>query len=297
MKHTHFKGSIPALVTPFAADGSIDEKAFRAFVEWQIEEGSHGLVPVGTTGESPTLSHDEHKHVVEMTVEVAKGRVPVIAGAGSNNTAEAVDLARHAQKAGADAVLVVTPYYNKPNQRGMKAHFSAIADAISIPLFIYNIPGRSVIDMLPETMASLHREHKNIVGVKDATANLSRASEQRIACGPDFIQLSGEDITALGFNAHGGTGCISVTANVAPRLCSQFQEHCLAGRYDEALKIQDKLTPLHRALFVEPSPGGAKHALTLLGKCTAVTRSPLVELEEGTKKLVRDAMVHAGLIN
>jgi 4-hydroxy-tetrahydrodipicolinate synthase len=297
MKLSRFRGSIPALVTPFAADGSVDEKAFRSFVEWQISEGSHGLVPVGTTGESPTLSHDEHKRVVEITVEMAKGRVPVIAGAGSNNTAEAIDLAKHAEKAGADAVLVVTPYYNKPNQRGMRAHFGAIADAISIPLFIYNIPGRSIIDMLPETMAALHKAHKNIVGVKDATANLGKASEQRHVCGPDFIQLSGEDITALGFNAHGGTGCISVTANVAPRLCAQFQEHCLAGRFADALKIQDKLAPLHKALFVEPSPGGAKYALSLLGKCTDITRSPLVSLEDSTKKLVRDAMVHAGLVN
>jgi 4-hydroxy-tetrahydrodipicolinate synthase len=292
-----FRGSIPALITTFASDGSFDEKAFRAFVEWQIAEGSHGLVPVGTTGESPTLSHDEHKRVVEVTVEVARGRVPVIAGAGSNNTAEAVDLARHAQKAGADAVLVVTPYYNKPNQRGMIAHFSAVAEAINIPLFIYNIPGRSIIDMLPETMAKLHKSHKNIVGVKDATANLSRASEQRHACGKDFIQLSGEDITALGFNAHGGVGCISVTANVAPRLCSQFQEHCLAGRFDEALKIQDKLTPLHKAMFHEPSPGGAKYALSLLGHAGETTRSPLVPLEQSTKAMIRDAMVHAGLIN
>ncbi len=292
-----FKGSIPALVTPFAKDGSLDEKAFRSFVEWQIDQGSHGLVPVGTTGESPTLSHEEHKHVVEVTVSVAKGRVPVIAGAGSNNTAEAIDLAKHAQKAGADAVLVVTPYYNKPNQRGMMAHFGAVAEAISIPLFIYNIPGRSIIDMLPETMAKLHASHKNIIGVKDATANLGRASEQRVVCGPDFVQLSGEDITALGFNAHGGTGCISVTANVAPALCAQFQEHCLAGRYAEALKIQDRLTPLHKALFHEPSPGGAKYALSLLGQCGDTVRSPLVPLEEATKKMVRDAMVHAGLVN
>ncbi len=292
-----FRGSIPALVTPFAKDGSFDEKSFRSFVKWQIDQGSHGLVPVGTTGESPTLSHDEHKHVVEVTVEVAKGRVPVIAGAGSNNTAEAVDLARHAQKAGADAVLVVTPYYNKPNQRGMMAHFSAVAEAISIPLIIYNIPGRSIVDMLPETMAKLHQSHSNIIGVKDATANLGRASEQRVVCGPDFVQLSGEDITALGFNAHGGTGCISVTANVAPALCAQFQEHCLAGRFGEALKIQDRLTPLHKALFHEPSPGGSKYALSLLGHCTDTVRSPLVPLEEATKKMVRDAMVHAGLVS
>ncbi|GIL03233.1 MAG: 4-hydroxy-tetrahydrodipicolinate synthase [Alphaproteobacteria bacterium] len=292
-----FKGSIPALVTPFTSDGAFDEKAFRDFVEWQIEEGSAGLVPVGTTGESPTLSHDEHKHVVEVTIEVARGRVPVIAGAGSNNTTEAVDLARHAERAGADAVLVVTPYYNKPNQRGMKAHFAAVAEAISIPLFIYNIPGRSIVDMLPETMADLHRGHANIVGVKDATANLGRVSEQRHHCGPDFIQLSGEDITALGFMAHGGHGCISVTANVAPRICARFQDACLAGRFDEALKIQDKLAPLHKALFAEPSPAGAKYALSVLGKIEEHVRSPIVPLEENTRSLVRDAMVHAGLIN
>ena len=297
MSLDRFKGSFPALVTPFAESGAFDEKAFRDFVEWQIAEGSHGLVPVGTTGESPTLSHDEHKHVVEVTVEAARGRVPVSAGAGSNNTVEAVDFARHAENAGADALLVVTPYYNKPNQRGMKAHFAAIAQAVSIPVFIYNIPGRSIVDMLPETMAELHRAHSNIVGVKDATANLGRASEQRHVCGKDFIQLSGEDITALGFMAHGGRGCISVTANVAPRLCARFQEACLAGRYDEALSIQDKLAPLHKALFLEPSPGGAKHALHLLGRMTERTRSPLVELEAGTKAQVRDAMVHAGILN
>ncbi|MEM9330983.1 MAG: 4-hydroxy-tetrahydrodipicolinate synthase [Pseudomonadota bacterium] len=292
-----FRGSMPALVTPFDNDGAFDEKAFRAFVEWQISEGSHGLVPVGTTGESPTLTHDEHKRVVEVCIEVAAGRVPVIAGAGSNNTAEAVDLAQHAEQAGADAVLVVTPYYNKPNQRGMKAHFSAVAEAVKIPVIIYNIPGRSIIDMSVETMAALYQEYENIVGVKDATANLSRASEQRHAIGEAFIQLSGEDITALGFNAHGGTGCISVTANVAPRMCSEFQDACTAGDYKTALSIQDKLTPLHKALFAEPSPGGTKYALSLLGKCENVQRSPLVPISPETQTIVRDAMVHAGLIN
>ena len=292
-----FRGSMPALVTPFDNNGAFDEKAFRAFVEWQIAEGSHGLVPVGTTGESPTLTHDEHKRVVEVCIEVAAGRVPVIAGAGSNNTAEAVDLAKHAQGAGADAVLVVTPYYNKPNQRGMKAHFSAVAEAVKIPVFIYNIPGRSIIDMSVETMADLFREYENIVGVKDATANLSRASEQRHVLGESFIQLSGEDITALGFNAHGGTGCISVTANVAPRMCSKFQDACTAGDYKTALSIQDKLAPLHKALFAEPSPGGTKYALSLLGKCENVQRSPLVPISAETQSMVRDAMVHAGLIN
>lgn len=297
MTDTRFKGSMPALVTPFADDGAFDEKAFRDFVEWQIEEGSHGLVPVGTTGESPTLSHDEHKHVVEVAVNVAKGRVPVIAGAGSNNTSEAVDLAVFAEKAGADAVLVVTPYYNRPNQRGMKAHFAAVAEAISIPVFIYNIPARSIVDLSSESMAELHRAHANIVGVKDATANLGRATEQRRVCGEGFIQLSGEDITALGFMAHGGVGCISVTANVAPRLCAQFQEACLSGRFETALAIQDKLGPLHQALFVEPSPGGAKHALALLGRMGDRVRSPLVPLEDRTKAVVRDAMVHAGIMN
>ena len=292
-----FKGSMPALITPFTSDGAFDEKAFRTFVEWQIEEGSHGLVPVGTTGESPTLSHDEHKRVVEITIEVARGRVPVIAGAGSNNTAEAIDLARHAEKAGANAVLVVTPYYNKPSQRGLKAHFAAIAEAIDLPIFIYNIPPRSIIDMVPETMAELAHAHANIVGVKDATANLARATEQRRLCGEDFVQLSGEDITALGFMAHGGVGCISVTANVAPRLCAQFQEACLAGRFDEALKIQDKLGPLHKALFIEPNPAGPKYALSVLGKIEEHVRSPMVSLEENTRSAIRDAMVHAGLIN
>ncbi|MCB1454890.1 MAG: 4-hydroxy-tetrahydrodipicolinate synthase [Nitratireductor sp.] len=297
MNNGVFKGSLPALVTPFTADGAVDEKAFRNFVEWQISEGSHGLVPVGTTGESPTLSHDEHKHVVEITVEVARGRVPVIAGAGSNNTAEAIDLATHAEKAGADAILVVTPYYNKPNQRGLKAHFAAVAEAVSIPVFIYNIPGRSIIDMLPSTMAELFHGHKNIIGVKDATANLARATEQRQLCGPDFVQLSGEDITALAFNAHGGTGCISVTANVAPRLCAEFQEACLNGDFARALAIQDKLGPLHKALFIEPNPAGAKYALSLLGKMGESQRLPLVPLDETTKATVRDAMVHAGLVN
>ncbi len=292
-----FKGSMPALITPFTSDGTFDEKAFRTFVEWQIEEGSHGLVPVGTTGESPTLSHDEHKRVVEITIEVARGRVPVIAGAGSNNTAEAIDLARHAEKAGADAVLVVTPYYNKPSQRGLKAHFAAIAEAIDLPIFIYNIPPRSIIDMVPETMAELAHGHANIVGVKDATANLARATEQRRLCGEDFVQLSGEDITALGFMAHGGVGCISVTANVAPRLCAQFQEACLAGRFDEALKLQDQLGPLHKALFIEPNPAGPKYALSVLGKIEEHVRSPMVTLEENTRSAIRDAMVHAGLIN
>lgn len=292
-----FHGSLPALITPFDEKGKVDEKAFKALVEWQIQEGSNGLVPVGTTGESPTLSHDEHHRVVELCVKAAKGRVPVMAGAGSNNTQEAISLAKHAEKAGADGVLVVTPYYNKPSQRGLQAHFTAIAKAVKLPIFIYNIPGRSIIDMAPKTMAALAKGQKNIVGVKDATASMARVSEQRKACGTGFIQLSGEDITALGFNAHGGVGCISVTANVAPRLCSEMQAYCAAGKYDEALKIQDKLTPLHNALFIEPNPGGIKYALSLLGKTKNTQRLPLVPIEAGTEKTIRAAMVHAGLIN
>ncbi|WP_106752222.1 4-hydroxy-tetrahydrodipicolinate synthase [Pannonibacter carbonis] len=291
-----FKGSIPALITPFR-NGAVDEKRFQDFVDWQIKEGSSGLVPVGTTGESPTLTHAEHKRVVELCVEAAAGRVPVMAGAGSNNTAEAIDLARHAEQAGADALLIVTPYYNKPNQAGLKAHYRAIDAAVGIPIYIYNIPGRSVIDMTPETMAELFKTCRNIKGVKDATANMARATLQRHACGPDFVQLSGEDITALGFNAHGGTGCISVTANVAPRLCAEFQAATLAGDYAKALAIQDKLDLLHHALFIEPNPTGVKYALSLLGKIDNDVRLPLVCIAPETEVQVRAAMVHAGLIN
>ena len=291
-----FKGSIPALVTPFK-DGALDEKRFQEFVDWQIAEGSNGLVPVGTTGESPTLGHDEHKRVIELCIEAASGRVPVIAGAGSNNTVEAIDFAQHAEKAGADGLLVVTPYYNKPNQAGLKAHFKAINDAVGLPIIIYNIPGRSVIDMTPETMAELFESCENIKGVKDATADLAKASRQRHLCGPEFVQLSGEDISALAFNAHGGVGCISVTANVAPRLCSEFQAATLAGDFAKALECQDRLAPLHRALFLEPSPTGAKYALSLLGKIEEELRLPLVPVTEPTKNEIRDAMAHAGLIN
>src|ERR1041385_8047061 len=290
-----FKGSIPALVTPMR-DGRVDEDAFRAFVEWQIAEGSHGLVPMGTTGESPTLSHDEHKRVVRICVEVSHGRVPVIAGAGSNNTTEAIDLAKYAEKAGADGVLIVTPYYNKPNQEGLYQHYKAINDAIGIPIIIYNIPPRSVIDMSVETMARLY-DLKNIAGVKDATASMARVSQQRAACGPEFNQLSGEDITALGFNAHGGQGCISVTSNVAPRLCSEFQAACGRGDYAAALKIQDKLAPLHQNLFIETSPAPVKYAMSLVGKCTETVRLPMVPASEKARAAVREAMVHAGLIN
>ncbi|PWB57590.1 MAG: 4-hydroxy-tetrahydrodipicolinate synthase [Bradyrhizobiaceae bacterium] len=292
---TSFRGSFTALVTPFK-NGSLDEAAFRGLVEWQIAEGTNGLVPVGTTGESPTLSHEEHDSVVAWCIEEAKGRVPVIAGAGSNSTAEAIRLSRHAEKAGADAVLVVTPYYNKPTQEGLYQHFKAINDAIGIPIIIYNIPARSVIDMSVETMARLF-ELKNIAGVKDATANVLRVSQQRAAMGPDFNQLSGEDGTALGFMAHGGHGCISVTSNVAPRLCAEFQGACLRGDYAAALTLQDKLMPLHMNLFIETNPAPAKYALSLLGKCADTVRLPMVPLAEKSKAAVREAMVHAGLIN
>ena len=291
-----FTGSITALITPFS-NGAVDEKGFQEFVDWQITEGTKGLVPVGTTGESPTLSHDEHKRVVELCVEAAEKRVPVIAGAGSNNTAEAVELAIHAEEAGADAVLIVMPYYNKPTQEGMYRHYRAINDAIGIPILIYNIPARSVVDMSVETMARLHKDCKNIVGVKDATANLTRVSLQREACGKDFIQLSGEDPTALGFNAHGGVGCISVTSNVAPRLCAEFQQACLDGDYATALEYQDRLMPLHRALFIETSPAPVKYAVSLLDRCKPLVRLPIVEVSESTKTQVRDAMVHAGILN
>jgi 4-hydroxy-tetrahydrodipicolinate synthase len=292
---TRFRGSFTALVTPFK-NGSLDEQAYRDLVEWQIKEGTNGLVPVGTTGESPTLSHEEHKLAVEWCIDQAKGRVPVVAGAGSNSTAEAIELSQHAEGAGADAVLVVTPYYNKPTQEGLYQHFKAVNDAIGIPIIIYNIPARSVVDMSVETMARLF-ELKNIAGVKDATANVVRVSQQRAAMGPDFNQLSGEDATALGFMAHGGHGCISVTSNVAPRLCAEFQAACLRGDYAAALSYQDKLMPLHSTLFIETNPSPAKYALSVLGKCKDIVRLPMVPVSDKTKAAVRDAMVHAGLIN
>ena len=290
-----FRGSFTALVTPFK-NGGLDEAAFRDLVEWQIAEGTDGLVPVGTTGESPTLSHDEHHKVVEWCVDQAKGRVPVIAGAGSNSTTEAIDLARHAEKAGANAVLVVTPYYNKPTQEGMYMHFKAVNDAIGIPIIIYNIPPRSVVDLSVDTMKRLY-ELKNIAGVKDATANLARVSQQRAAMGPDFIQLSGEDMTALAYNAAGGHGCISVTSNVAPALCAALQGATTAGDYAKALTIQDRLIPLHDAIFFEPGVAGAKCGLTLLGRCTEQVRSPLLPVSEKTREAIKKAMVHAGLLN
>ncbi|WP_428428047.1 4-hydroxy-tetrahydrodipicolinate synthase [Pararhizobium sp.] len=293
-----FKGSLPALVTPFTASRAVDTDSFAAHVEWQISEGSHGLVPVGTTGESPTLSHAEHKRVVELCIETAAKRVPVIAGAGSNNTTEAVELAQHAEKAGADAVLVVTPYYNKPTQKGLFAHFAAVAESIKLPIVIYNIPGRSVVDMSVETMAALHKAYPSIIGVKDATGKIERVSEQRLSCGAGFVQLSGEDATALGFNAHGGVGCISVTANVAPRLCAEFQEATLAGDYAKALDYQDKLMPLHKAIFMEPGLCGAKYALHQLRHMSRTVRSPLLStLEPATEAAIDAALRHAGLMN
>lgn len=291
-----FRGSNPALITPMK-NGEIDEKAFRKLVNWQIAEGSHGLVPVGTTGESPTLTPEEHKHIVEICIAEAKGRVPVIAGTGSNATAEAIGYTRHAKQAGADAALVVVPYYNKPTQDGIYAHFKAIADAVDIPIFVYNVPGRTVASISVETLARLAVDCPNIVGTKDASADLARPSRQRLMSGEKFIQLSGEDGTALGFNAHGGTGCISVTANVAPRLCAQLQEATLRGDYAGALKLQDRLMPLHHALFVEASPGPVKYAANLLGLCEAHARLPMVPVSESTRKTVREAMVHAGLLN
>ncbi len=289
-----FKGSMPALVTPFT-NGELDLDMLKRLVEWQIQEGSTGLVPVGTTGESPTLSHEEHETVVAEVVKASAGRVPVIAGAGSNNTVEAIRFVRFAQKVGADAALVVTPYYNKPTQKGLITHFRALHDCADLPIIIYNIPGRSVVDMTPETMGEL-AELPRIVGVKDATGDLARVSQQRATCGPDFCQLSGEDATALGFNAHGGVGCISVTANVAPKLCAEFQQATLAGDYTKALEYQDRLMPLHEAIFIEPGLVGAKYALSKLGLCSTEVRSPLTELEDGTKSAIDAAMAHAGLL-
>lgn len=289
-----FKGSIPALVTPFR-DGQVDENAFAELVTWQIESGSAGLVPCGTTGESPTLNHEEHNRVVALCVAAAAGRVPVIAGAGSNSTREAISLAQHAERAGATALLVVTPYYNKPNQAGLKAHYGAIARATGLPILIYNIPPRSVIDMGVETMAELADAHPNIVGVKDATANIARVSRQRAACGTSFVQLTGEDATALAFNAHGGVGCISVTANVAPAACAAMQAACAAGDYAEALEWQDRLMPLHDALFIEPSPAGAKYALSRLGRLKNVLREPLLPVSGAAEAAIDRAMAHAGI--
>lgn len=289
-----FKGSMPALVTPMS-NGSVDKAALKKLVEWHISEGSHGLVPVGTTGESPTLSHEEHEEVIRIVVETVAGRIPVIAGAGSNNTAEAFSLLQFAKDVGADAGLVVTPYYNKPTQAGLIAHYSEL-NKVGLPIIIYNIPGRSVIDMSPETMGELAKL-ENIVGVKDATGDIARVSAQRLTCGQDFIQLSGEDGTAHGFNAQGGIGCISVTANVAPKLCSELQEATLAGDYAKALEIQDRLMPLHHAIFTEPGLAGAKYGLSKLGHCTNEVRLPLVTITPETEAKMDAAMRHAGLTN
>ena len=291
-----FKGSLVALITPMTREGAVDEKAFADLVEWQIGEGTQGLIPVGTTGESPTLSHAEHERVVELCVEAAAGRVPVIAGTGSNSTAEAVRLARHARGAGADAALVVTPYYNKPTQEGLYLHFRAIADAAGLPIVIYNIPPRSVVDMSVETMARL-AEHPNIVGVKDATANLTRPLHTRAACGPGFCQLSGEDHTVLSFLAAGGHGCISVTANVAPRLCREMHDAWAEGRVADAIALQDRLVPVHDAMFCETSPGPVKLAASLLGHGSPHCRLPLAPVSEGARARVRDALGRAGLLN
>ncbi len=290
-----FTGSITAMITPFR-DGGVDKKALAEMVEGQIEQGTNGLVPVGTTGESPTVSHDEHREIVSLTVKVAAGRVPVIAGAGSNSTAEAVSLAEFARDAGADGVLSVAPYYNKPNQEGLFQHFKAIADACTIPVILYNIPGRSIIEISVETMKRLREVCPNIVGVKDATASMARATLDRQVLGEDFIQLSGEDMTALGYNAHGGRGCISVTSNVAPRLCARFQAATAAGDFALALELQHKLAPLHAALFLEPNPAGVKYAASRLGLCSEEIRLPLVPVTEATRNRIDEALAHAGLV-
>jgi 4-hydroxy-tetrahydrodipicolinate synthase len=289
-----FKGSFTALITPFK-NGKLDEEAFQRFIEWQINEGTHGLVPAGTTGESPTLDYDEHKRVIELAVETAKSRVPVIAGTGSNSTDEAIELTEYAAKVGADAVLIVTPYYNKPTQEGLYQHYKAINDAVAIPIVIYNIPGRSVVDMSVDTMTRCFAL-KNVVGVKDATANLARTSQQRLAMGPEFNLLSGEDATALGFMAHGGHGCISVASNIAPRLCADFQNACLAGDYKTALALQDRLMPLHDAMFCEANPGPVKYAASRLGLCEADMRLPLVPISQASQRIVDAALARVGLV-
>ena len=290
-----FKGSMPALVTPFT-NGALDKKALKDLVDWQIAEGSHALVAVGTTGESPTLTHEEHREVIQIVVEQAAGRVPVVAGAGSNNTQESIGLMQFAESVGADAALVVTPYYNKPTQRGLIAHYTALHDCCNLPIIIYNIPSRSVIDMTPDTMGELAKLPR-IIGVKDATADIARVTTQRRTCGTDFVQLTGEDGSALGHAAHGGVGCISVTANVAPRLCSEFQEALLAGDFPKAQEMQDRLMPLHEAIFIEPGLTGAKYGLSVLGICANEMRLPLTGVLKETESRIDAAMRHAGLIN
>ncbi len=296
MSNPLFKGSYVALITPMRPDGAVDEAAFGAFVDWQIQQGTHGIVPVGTTGESPTLSHDEHRRMVEIAVEVAAGRVPVVAGAGSNSTSEAIELTQHAKAAGADAALVVTPYYNKPTQQGMILHYTAIADAVDLPIIIYNIPSRSVVDMGVETMAQLAR-HRNIVGVKDSTANLARPLHTRRACGAGFVQMSGEDHTALAFLAAGGHGCISVTGNIAPRLCSEMHYAWQEGHTERAAAIQDRLLALHDAMFAESNPGPVKYGASLMGHGSGHCRLPLAPVSDATRAQVRAAMLDAGLLN
>lgn len=290
-----FKGSFPALVTPLR-NGNLDLAALRNIVEWHLSEGSHGLVPVGTTGESPTLSHEEHETVVEEVVKAAAGRFPVIAGAGSNNTSEAIRFIKHAEKVGADAALVVTPYYNKPTRRGLIDHFTTLHDCCGLPIIIYNIPGRSVVDMMPDTMGELAKLPR-IIGVKDATRDLARVSLQRMTCGPDFCQISGEDATAHGFNAQGGQGVITVTGNVAPKMVAEVQNATLAGDYSKALEIQDRLMPLHKAIFTEPGLAGAKYAMSQLQLCSPEVRLPITELADSTKALIDDALQFAGLAN
>jgi 4-hydroxy-tetrahydrodipicolinate synthase len=289
------RGSITALITPFA-NGKVDEKVFASFVDWQIKQGTHGLVPVGTTGESPAVSHEEHRRIIEICVEVAANRVPVIAGAGSNSTDEAVQLTRFAEEIGADAVLSVVPYYNKPTQEGMFQHFSAVAKATRLPIILYSVPGRTVVDLTVDTIVRLREAHRNIAGVKDATANMERVSMQRNRLGHDFVLLSGEDMTALGFNAHGGHGCISVTSNVAPKLSAQFQNACQQGNYPAALELHDKLVPLHKALFLENNPAGVKYAASRLKLCRNEFRLPVVPATRDSEKAIDSALEFAGLL-
>lgn len=291
-----FRGSMTALITPMTADGAIDEAAFQNFVQWQLDEGTQGVIPVGTTGESPTLSHAEHHRVIDMAIEVAKGKAKVIAGTGSNNTAEAISLTQHAAEAGADAALVVTPYYNKPTQEGMYRHYAAIASKADIPIIIYNIPGRSIIDMSVETMARLAKDFDNIVGVKDATNDLARPPFTRLACGEDFSQLSGEDATIGAYLGQGGHGCISVSSNVAPGLCARLHNAWAQGDMATFAEVRDQLMPIHAAMFCESSPGPVKYGASLLGKCTSFARLPICEIAEESKAKVRAAMEGAGLL-
>jgi 4-hydroxy-tetrahydrodipicolinate synthase len=290
-----FKGSWPALVTPFR-NGKVDDKAFVALVERQIANGTHALVACGTTGEASTLSHEEHRHVVELCVKTSAGRVPVIAGAGSNSTEEAISLLQHAKTVGAHAALVVNPYYNRPSQDGVYAHYKTLNDAVQLPIFLYNVPGRTGADLQPELIGRLS-QLPNVIGIKDASADLSRVARHTALCGKDFIQISGEDPTAVGFNAQGGVGCISVTANVAPKQCSQMQEATLKGDYATARRINDTLARLHRAMFLEPSPSPAKYALSLLGLCSEETRLPIVPVSSAeVKKEIEAAMKEAGVL-